>query len=260
MPIGLRGLVAAAIVGAIMSTISGLVNSTSTIVTLDIVQRWKGRQWSEERLVRVGRWSGSIALLIGAAFAPVVMKWESIFRYAQDIWAPMAAPTVVVFLAAAMWPNAERRGALACLWLAILSVPFSLAKAFLADMDIEIVPGNMRNSLVLAGVFFLISWVVMAALGTRRSPAQTLLRFAALPLCAAIVWLGAVSPVAVAILVVASVVVFVGVPAVSARLAVEGMWDLSMLRADAGMPWYANLWIWWGLCAAVFAGIYVYFW
>ena len=89
---GLRGLVAAAVVGAIMSTISGLVNSTSTIFTLDIVQRGWGRDWSEERLVRVGRWSGGIALVIGALSAPVVMHWDSIFRYAQDIWAPMAAP------------------------------------------------------------------------------------------------------------------------------------------------------------------------
>ena len=54
VPTGLRGLVAAAIVGAIMSTISGLVNSTSTIITLDIFGRWKGRDWSEARLVRVG--------------------------------------------------------------------------------------------------------------------------------------------------------------------------------------------------------------
>ena len=44
VPEGMRGFVAAAIVGAIMSTISGLVNSTSTIVTLDIVQRWRGRR------------------------------------------------------------------------------------------------------------------------------------------------------------------------------------------------------------------------
>jgi len=91
VPAGLRGLVAAAVVGAIMSTISGLVNSTSTIVTLDIVGRSFGRGWSEERLVRVGRWSGALALLIGALLAPLVMRWESIFRYAQDIWAPMGA-------------------------------------------------------------------------------------------------------------------------------------------------------------------------
>ena len=74
-----------------------------TIVTLDIVQRGVGRNWSEERLVAVGRWSGGIALLIGALFAPVVMKWESLFRYAQDIWAMMAAPVVVVFLCAALY-------------------------------------------------------------------------------------------------------------------------------------------------------------
>ena len=106
VPEGLRGFVAAAIVGAIMSTISGLVNSTSTIVTLDIVQRWRGRAWPEDRLVRVGRWSGAVALLIGALLAPLVMRWESIFRYAQDIWAPMAAPVVVVFLCGALWRSA----------------------------------------------------------------------------------------------------------------------------------------------------------
>src|SRR5213075_3099718 len=57
VPAGLRGLVVAAIISAIMSTVSGLVNSTSTIVTLDLVQRWKGSKWQEARLVKIGRWS-----------------------------------------------------------------------------------------------------------------------------------------------------------------------------------------------------------
>src|SRR5206468_10588955 len=47
VPAGLRGLVVAAVISAIMSTVSGLVNSTSTMVTLDLVQRSKGRR-SEE--------------------------------------------------------------------------------------------------------------------------------------------------------------------------------------------------------------------
>src|SRR4029078_1186369 len=120
VPSGLRGLVLAAILSAIMSTVSGLVNSTSTLVTLALVRPNFGRHWSEERLVKVGRWSGAIALLIGALFAPIVMRWENIFRYAQDLWAPMAAPVVVVFLAGALWPKATERGAVACLWLSIL--------------------------------------------------------------------------------------------------------------------------------------------
>ena len=261
VPIGLRGLVAAAIIGAIMSTVSGLVNSTSTIVTLDIIQRWKGHVWSEERLVRIGRWSGSIALLIGALFAPIVMKWDSLFRYAQDIWAPMAAPTVVVFLAAAMWKGADRRGAIACLWLAILSVPFSLIKAILGDQGIQFLPANMENSLVLAGVVSLMSWLLMATLTQHRSPMHTVFRLIAVfVLAPAILWLGAVSPVAIAIMVAATNVVFVGIPALTRRTAMAGMWDVSMLRPDSGMPWYANLWIWWLLCASVFGGIYIYFW
>src|SRR5215510_8083290 len=53
VPVGLRGLVVAAIISAIMSTVSGLVNSASTIVTLDLVQPWKGGQWSEAKLVGI---------------------------------------------------------------------------------------------------------------------------------------------------------------------------------------------------------------
>src|SRR5437667_1483128 len=168
VPTGLRGLVVAAIISAIMSTVSGLVNSTSTIVTLDIVQRWKGRQWPEARLVQVGRWSGAIALLVGALFAPVVMRWENIFRYAQDLWAPMAAPVVVVFLAGALWPNATERGAVACLWLSILSVPFVLAKAILADFGIHVVPEQLENPMVLAAVFGQIALVLTLLLGRNK--------------------------------------------------------------------------------------------
>ena len=170
VPSGLRGLVAAAIVGAIMSTISGLVNSTSTVFTLDIVARTFGRTWSEERLVRMGRWSGGIALLVGAALAPIVMHWESIFRYAQDIWAPMAAPVVVVFLCGALWKNASPQGALVCLWLSILSVPSTLAISISSDYGFHFLPKSLENPLVLAGAVNLLSWAVMAFLaGHRRS-------------------------------------------------------------------------------------------
>ena len=255
---GLRGLVAAAVIGAIMSTISGLVNSASTMITLDIFQRHWGRGWPEKRLVRFGRWSGSIALLIGALFAPVVMKWESLFRYAQDIWAPMAAPVVVVFLTAAMWKKPGQRGALACLWLAILTVPFSLIKAVLADSDIHFMPAALNNSLVFPGMIILVSWALMCSLRDSRTLARG---FAyAAPPCLLIFWLAAASPVIVAVLVCAAMAVFVGVPAVSRSKAVAGMWDISMLGAKRPDGWYSNPWLWWSISASIFLGIYCYFW
>lgn len=258
VPSGLAGLVAAAIVGAIMSTISGLVNSTSTLVTLDIFQRWRGRRWPEKRLVRFGQWAGAIALLIGALFAPIVMKWESMFRYAQDIWAPMAAPTVVVFLAGALWKGAGERGALACLWLAVLTVPFTLTKAVLADAGVHFLPPNLENSMVFAGGISLASLALMVSLRDGRSLGRGVV--CAVLLCIPIVWVAALSPTAVAVLVLVSMVVLVGRLVASRRTASANMWDVSMLSGKGSRRWYGNLWLWWCVLACILGCIYWRLW
>jgi SSS family solute:Na+ symporter len=241
-----------------MSTVSGLVNSTSTLVTLDIVQRWKGHEWSEQRLVRVGKWSGAIALLIGALFAPVVMKWENIFRYAQDLWAPMAAPVVVIFLAAALWQKAAAPGALACLWLAILSIPFTLTKSILADAKIHFLPANLENPMVFAGAYALIGVVVMICFSGTKPPARRF-GFAALA-SAMILWLAAVSPSAIALLVLIGTALVVAGLMRSRRVPAPNLWDHSMLKTGEPGVWYASLWLWWGVLSAILVGIYVWFW
>ena len=258
VPMGLRRLVAAAIVGAIMSTISGLVNSTSTIVTLDIVQRGIGRQWSEERLVRVGRWSGAAALLIGALFAPVVMRWESLFRYAQDIWAPMAAPVVVVFLAGALWEKASARAAHLCLWLALLTVPLTLTKSFLADLDIHFLPENLENPLVFAGAVSLASWALMFVFSSVRSWAWA----AALvgTLWAGIGLMAVWSPSAAALILAGVMGAVIGAAVLQRKHPAVGLWDVSMLRTWPLRPWFASIWFWWSISAGVFAFLYILFW
>jgi hypothetical protein len=138
IPAGLRGIVAAALLGAIMSAVSGLVNSTSTMVTLDIVQRWKGKNWPEKKLVRFGQYAGGTALLMGALLARVVDSWKSMFMYSQDIWAPMAAPAVVAFVSGALWKSGKERGAVACMWLAILTVPLTFAMKFINEATPDI--------------------------------------------------------------------------------------------------------------------------
>jgi SSS family solute:Na+ symporter len=257
VPVGLRGLVVAAIVSAIMSTISGLVNSTATLVTLDLVARRPGAPWSEERLVRVGRWSGGIALLIGAAFAPVVMKWQNIFRYAQDVWAPMAAPVVVVFLAGAWWPRASARGAVACLWLAAAAVPLILAKAFLADLGVHFLPPNLENPMVFAGTYSLMALAVMVAASLGCG---AIWRWGAAAAIAAFFILGAMSPTAVALLVLA-VTVMVSWPLVLGRREPQAyLWDRTMLDTPGPWPWYGHLGVWWCVLAAILVGIYIRLW
>ena len=258
VPAGMRGLVIAAILSAIMSTVSGLVNSASTLVTLDLVQRGQGRAWPEARLVRVGKWSGAMALLIGALFAPVVMKWQNIFRYAQDLWAPMAAPVVVIFLAAALWPRAATPGALGCLWLAILSIPFTLLKSILADANIHFLPTNLENPMVFAGAYGLISAVVMVCFSRSGRPAQ---RFGIAALAVALtVWLAAISPAAIALSLLIGTALVIPVLMLARRAASPNLWDPSMLRNSEHNPWHANLWLWWCLLSAILVGIYLWFW
>ncbi|MBN1343945.1 MAG: sodium/solute symporter [Phycisphaerae bacterium] len=258
VPTGLRGLVAAAIVGAIMSTVSGLVNSTSTMVTLDIFQRWKGRDWSEDRLVRFGKWSGAVALLIGALFAPVVMRWESMFRYAQDIWAPMAAPVVVVFLSGALWKRASERGAVACIWLAILTVPFTLAKGVLADADIHFLPENLANSMVFAGAIGLISlgFVVSLADGVRLAAGV----FGSVVVGVLVLGIAAYSPVAIALVILIGTVGLIGWFCVARVAPAANMWDRSMLAGEGAGHWYKSLWLWWAMMAVILTGIYAWLW
>src|SRR5579859_1173946 len=257
VPQGWRGLVVAAIISGIMSTVSGLVNSTSTMVTLDLVQQSHGRTWSEQKLVSVGRWSGAIALLVGALLAPVVMRWENIFRYAQDILAPMASPVVVVFLAGALWKRATERGALVCLWLSLLSAPFILIKAILNDHNIHFLPPNLENPMVFAGAYGLLSLVLMIALSQQHVKLELILAGVT---GALIVWVSAISPAAMALILLASTVVILIPLLIRRRAPAANLWDRSMLHTGKSSGWYANLWLWWVFLGMILVGIYVKFW
>lgn len=260
VPAGLRGLVAAAIIAAIMSTIAGLVNSVSTIVTLDIFRTTWGVNWSEKRLITFGRWAGGIALIIGALFAPVVMRWDNIFRYCQDLWAPMAAPIVVVFLAGALWRGAKSQGATVCLWLAVFTVPLTFAKQILADRDIYFLPANLHNPLVFAGSIFLISIASMALFSSNLSPLAAT-AFASF-LSILILALGAASPTLTALLVLIAVPSALLILMPAARTPGAALWDRSMLRLPTAekKPWYAGLWLWWALTMVIITTIYIWFW
>lgn len=111
LPVALRGIILAALVSAIMSTISALVNSTSTVFTIDIFRQVFGRNMSEARLITVGQWCGVFTLIIGIACVPVVGLWKHIFQYCQEIWVLLAGPTVAVFVVGVFWPRANSKAA-----------------------------------------------------------------------------------------------------------------------------------------------------
>jgi len=114
VPVGLRGLFLAALFGAIQSTVNSVLNSTSTIVTLDIYKRVFRPQSSDRHLVRVGVISSVIILAISIVLGGFVGKLGgSLFEYIQSLYAFFAPPFAAVFVLGILWRRINGAGALA---------------------------------------------------------------------------------------------------------------------------------------------------
>lgn len=113
VPVGLRGLLLAALFGAIQSTINSVLNSTSTVVTLDIYKRMFRPQASDRDLVRVGVISSVVILAISIVLGGLVGKLGgSLFEYIQSLYAFFAPPFAAVFVLGILWRRINSTGAI----------------------------------------------------------------------------------------------------------------------------------------------------
>jgi len=113
VPVGLRGLFLAALFGAIQSTINSVLNSTATILTLDIYRRWMDREASDRRLVVVGVLSSVAVLAISIFLGGFVGRLGgNLFVYIQSLYAFFAPPFSAVFLLGIFWRRTNALGAL----------------------------------------------------------------------------------------------------------------------------------------------------
>jgi SSS family solute:Na+ symporter len=120
---GLKGLVFAALIAAIGSSISSIVNSTSTIFTLDIYKQFNKKS-SEKNLVRIGKLSATIALLLGAIMAPTLQTLGQVFQYIQEYTGFISPGIVAIFVFGLFWKPTTANAATV---VVILSIPLSWA-------------------------------------------------------------------------------------------------------------------------------------
>ncbi|MGM9509072.1 SLC5 family protein [Larkinella sp. GY13] len=112
VPEGIRSIVLTGMAAGIMSTISSVLNSISTIFTIDIFQRYLRPEASQQHLVRVGRWAVAVALLIATGIAPfILLLGKGLFIYIQDLASYFAPPISVIFLVGILWRKASARAA-----------------------------------------------------------------------------------------------------------------------------------------------------
>ncbi len=129
LPAGLRGVMLAALIGAVMSSLDSMLNSAATIFTLDIYRRHLRPDADEARLIRVGRWSTLVFLGIATAWAPMLGRFQGVFHYIQEFWGLVTPGVTVVFLAGMFWRRASALGATLALALT-LPVTIGIKLAF----------------------------------------------------------------------------------------------------------------------------------
>ncbi|WP_145361532.1 sodium:solute symporter [Alienimonas californiensis] len=110
LPMGLRGVIVAALMAALMSTVSGALNSISTLVSYDVVRRFRPNT-DDRALVRAGRVSAAGALVLAIALVPALNLFESIFNGMANIISHIAPPITAVFVLGVFWKGASARGA-----------------------------------------------------------------------------------------------------------------------------------------------------
>lgn len=113
VPPFMTGLLLAALFGAIQSTVSSVLNSTSTIFTLDFYKHYVNRQATEAQEVRVGKWAGAIILIVSIALAVLLaMTKINIFVYIQTLYTFIAPPFSAIFLIGMLWKKVNGQDAL----------------------------------------------------------------------------------------------------------------------------------------------------
>jgi SSS family solute:Na+ symporter len=117
LPVGIRGLMLAAIIAAITSTVDSILNSASTVVTMDFV-RPRYPEMSQRNLVRIGQISTVGALIVAIIWAPTIAQFQTLYGYLQSILSYTVPPVVAVFLLGILWKRVTATAAF--LTLAIL--------------------------------------------------------------------------------------------------------------------------------------------
>ena len=96
LPVGIRGIVVAGLLAALMSSLAGAFNACATLFTIDFYGRMRPGT-SQERLVWVGRIATGVMVLIGLLWIPVIRGGRGLYDYLQGMQAYLAPPIFVVF-------------------------------------------------------------------------------------------------------------------------------------------------------------------
>ena len=176
LPAGLRGLVVAGLLAALMSSLSSLFNSTATLFTVDIYEKLRPDA-SEQQIVTTGRLATGVVIVLGLLWIPVMpaISEGGLYQYLQNVQSYLAPPITAVFLLGIFNSRVNARGAL---WG--MAAGFILGMAKLGSQAI-FGSGKIKSPALLAaiadfnflyfsGVLFLICLAIMIGVSRAGPP------------------------------------------------------------------------------------------
>ncbi len=153
LPVGLVGIILAAMISALTSTLSATLSSASTLFTMDFYSKWD-KNADSKKLVKVGRITAVVVLVVAVAWAPFIQRFDSLVSYYQEVISYLAPPIVGVFFLGLFWRRINGIGA----FTGLISGLF-LASVLMIVKYILMVEVNV-HFLLLAPVLLLISGIV----------------------------------------------------------------------------------------------------
>jgi SSS family solute:Na+ symporter len=176
LPAGLRGLVVAGLLAALMSSLSSLFNSTATLFTVDIYEKLRPGA-SEQRLVTVGRLATAVVIVLGLLWIPIMpaISKGGLYQYLQNVQGYLAPPITALFLLGLFNQRINSRGAV-----------WGLSAGFLLGMSKLVLQGIFGrgkvedpaflaaiadfNFLYFSGVLFVISVIIIIGMSLKDPP------------------------------------------------------------------------------------------
>jgi len=123
LPTGLKGVAFAALTAAIVSSLASMLNSTSTIFTMDIYKQYINKNASDKATVNMGRISAGVALVIASIMAPLLGGIDQAFQFIQEYTGVVSPGILAVFMLGLFWKKTTNKGAIVG---ALVSIPIAM--------------------------------------------------------------------------------------------------------------------------------------
>ena len=170
MPTGIKGLAFVALAAAVISSLASMLNSTSTIFTIDIYRKYINPEASDKKLVIMGRTAAILALIIALiSAAPLLGELDQAFQYIQEYSAFLYPGIAIVFGLGLLW---KRASGTAAIWITILTLPLGIIFKFIFPS----VPFQFRAGYVF--MILLILFVTISLNSKKVIPSQSILKAA----------------------------------------------------------------------------------